>query len=143
MPKVLSISLNFMDTIIFDLDGVLIDSEPLKKRAEIEALQVHKIKISKMAKSKYLKLEPLHDGTHYEKFAGHFSDLPFETLYKTRVEIYKQLVKDELQLIPGALDFLKFARNRFKKLGLVTSSRPHSTEAVFGRFKIEKYFDTI
>jgi HAD superfamily hydrolase (TIGR01509 family) len=50
---------------------------------------------------------------------------------------------ESVSLVPGALDFLAFARGAFPKLGLATSATRHDFELGARKYQLTKWFDEI
>ena len=135
-----------VEAIIFDHDGVMVDTEPLQSKAWIEMLKkygkepelyenglVHIVGISidenwKILKEKYNVEEEI------------------DSLEEQRGEIYFNLLK-EAQPIEGLMDLLKdLNKEKISKgimLAIASSSNKEYIEAVVKKFGFEKMFDLI
>lgn len=129
--------------LIFDMDGVIVDSEPLHVEAEQKTCADYNIPIAQLAWESF-KGRPTRDifnvilassGSHEEHSVAELVN------YKTNV--YITLADKKLNLTPGALECLYGARVNFKKVGLATSSNKAIQELVFHKFNLYPYFDAV
>jgi len=128
--------------IIFDMDGVLADSEPLHFEAEMAACQ------------KYGFTVPL---SEWKNFHGKTSIDIFkyivanygqgaedaEEIVQYKTEIYLQLAAEKVTPIEGAIEFAKWSRKKFPQLALVTSSNLATKEMFCNKFSINNLFDVV
>jgi beta-phosphoglucomutase len=114
--------------LIFDMDGVLIDSEPLHKRAKERAFGEHGITLSEEIYDSY-KGRP--DTTMLPEIlkARGWSDEKIRELSLRKRAIYEE-IEHELQAVPGVVDFIEWAATRYK-LALATSATKRNREATF------------
>jgi len=129
--------------ILFDMDGVLIDSEPTHEKAIValsaelgDELTDHTILHSfKGAPEKFMakrltELYPQQTRTP-------------EKLIARKVALYAALFKDHVTLIPGATDFLKASRAAGRLHGLTTSASRSTQQLSFETFGFSPYFDAL
>ena len=110
--------------LIFDMDGVLVDSEPLHKRAKQMAFQEFGIQFPSSTYDNY-KGRP--DATMFQEvLAGRSVDEIAEILH--RKHQFFETIEHELQPILGAEEFVKWASGRYR-LALATSATPRNRAA--------------
>jgi beta-phosphoglucomutase len=106
--------------ILFDMDGVLVDSEEFICHAGIE-----------MFKEKGLQVKPedfkAFTGMGEDRYLGGVAEkygFPFDVAKdKARTyDIYKELVKGRLKALPGVYDFIKKCRDRDLKMAVASSA---------------------
>ncbi|MFH1712509.1 MAG: HAD family phosphatase [Patescibacteria group bacterium] len=123
-----------------DMDGTLIDSEPLKDRA-------HRITVEGFGGILPIGFKrPL--GFPLETSISHVLDqaaltVPVHEYRRVYLEIHRKLLRKDLQPVPGAVDLLRALRELHVRLGLVTScSWPmmHESVTITG---IWTYFDVL
>ncbi len=126
--------------IIFDLDGLLIDSETLYQKASYELCsrfgkrpgpELFQRAIGrKLAESMAIYVEMM--------------DLPVtpQELLVMMKDRMKQEIRNNLQMMPGAMDILKHFFNNYP-LALATGSSQDLLKVVFERTKINHFFDVI
>ena len=124
--------------LIFDMDGVLVDSEPLHKRAKQLAFQEAGIQFPEETYDSY-KGRP--DATMFhEVLAGRSVDQIAELLH--RKHQFFEKIEHELQPIPGAVEFVKWAAKHFR-LALATSATPRNRAAALQSLGISDCFESL
>jgi beta-phosphoglucomutase len=112
--------------LIFDMDGVLIDSEPLHKRAKELAFAEVGIVLPESVYDSY-KGQP--DATMLPEVltARGFSNERIQELSRRKRQIYEE-IEPELQAVNGATEFVAWAASRYK-IALATSATARNREA--------------
>jgi beta-phosphoglucomutase len=112
--------------LIFDMDGVLVDSEPLHKRAKEQAFGEFGIVLSDEVYDSY-KGRP--DATMMPEIltARGWSAERIEQLASRKRQIYEG-IEHELRTVPGAKDFVEWAATRYK-IALATSATARNRAA--------------
>lgn len=124
--------------LIFDMDGVLVDSEPLHKRAKQMAFQEAGIHFPEETYDSY-KGRP--DATMFrEVLAGRSVEDIAELLH--RKHQFFEKIEHELQPIPGAVDFVKWAAGKYR-LALATSATPRNRAAALQSLGIANCFESL
>jgi HAD superfamily hydrolase (TIGR01509 family) len=121
------------------MDGVLVDSEPLHKRAKEFAFAEIGIVLPEAVYNSY-KGRP--DRTMMPEVLtarGRAADA--ERVMQRKKEFYEQ-IEHELQPIAGAADFVRWASSRFR-LALATSATPRNRAAALRMLGIEDCFQSI
>jgi HAD superfamily hydrolase (TIGR01509 family) len=120
------------------MDGVLVDSEPLHKRAKELAFRDFGIEFPALIYDDY-KGRP--DATMFQEvLAGKSVDEIAEVLHRKHQWFEK--IEHELQPIPGATDFVQWASNQFR-LALATSATPRNRAAALQSLGIATCFEAI
>jgi len=129
------------NALLFDMDGVLVDSEPLHEAAARQVLQAHDL--------------PEPEGL-FDDFRGQ----PDRVLFADRVEAtgrtdldvpalvrQKEAVYAEhagsVEPLPGVVDLLQALRRRSLPLACVTSATRADQQAVFDACGFDPYFDAV
>lgn len=128
-----------MNGVIFDLDGVLIDSEGLHYEAYARVLRHYDVTISLAEYGR----EWIHTGRGPEYAVGHYG-LPIgpTALRQQKAAIYHDLLRSEVQLMPGVKAVLARLGACFR-LAVATNSNAADTEFVLDRFGILARFDAV
>jgi mannitol-1-/sugar-/sorbitol-6-/2-deoxyglucose-6-phosphatase len=128
--------------VIFDMDGLLIDSEPLWWDAEIEVARTVGLKLTKEQ-----ALETT--GLKVDKIVDHwFNKKPWTTPSKKEIE--KALVKNLIARVKregkekaGATQILELMKRKKIKIALASSSLMSIIDAAVEKLGIRKYFDEL
>jgi beta-phosphoglucomutase len=133
-----TVALKNPKALIFDMDGVLVDSEPLHKRAKQMAFQEAGIHFPEETYDSY-KGRP--DATMFhEVLAGRSVDEIAELLH--RKHQFFEKIEHELQAIPGAVEFVRWAATRYR-LALATSATPRNRAAALQSLGIADCFESL
>lgn len=126
--------------IILDMDGVLIDSEPLHKRAKVLAFGDAGIVLSEDVYDSY-KGRP--DATMLPEIlkARGWSDERIEQFSRRKRQLYQE-IEHELRPVAGAVDFVIWAASRYR-LALATSSTRRNRESVFRLLGVGDHFGVV
>jgi sugar-phosphatase len=142
MPFLLKVCSMQYKAVIFDMDGLLIDSEPLWTEAGMETLQQY---------GKSLTHEQYHSSTGLrteewiEHWFRHFEIDMAHAPAAIDVIIQKAIEKIDRhgQPLPGINYIFSFFKQRNYRMGLATSSPLSLVEVVVKKLKIENVFDTV
>ena len=136
--------------VIFDMDGVLVDSEPLWTESLVKFLARRKIKINpknkeyKEYKRRLMGCRQVESITFFKKLyqlkgiyqlKGRVGDL-----IKERKRILFKIFRKKLKLRAGALRVIKKLNQEKIPLGLASSSSRDIIEFVLNKFNLKKYF---
>jgi HAD superfamily hydrolase (TIGR01509 family) len=122
--------------VIFDLDGVLIDSEGLYYRAYSEVLQRYGVTVSRTEYEEYWIARGC--GPEYI-VAKHQLPLTPDELRQLRSPIYLRLLETEVTLMPYVEETLMRLAPHFALTVATNSNREH-LDAVLRRFGLERFF---
>ncbi|HEX3818696.1 MAG TPA: HAD family phosphatase [Candidatus Sulfotelmatobacter sp.] len=125
--------------LIFDLDGVLVDSEPLHRRAKEQALAEIGIVLPESVYDD-LKGRPDEIGLREIVQKKGVSD-SFPQLIERKSQLYREIQHD-LREVAGAAVFVGWAKSHFR-LALATSSTPRNREVALGVLRVGDLFESI
>ncbi|MEY3236365.1 MAG: hypothetical protein RI883_466 [Bacteroidota bacterium] len=128
------------DAVIFDMDGVLIDSEPLWKIAMEEVFHSVGSTLTKkdFQKTVGLRLDEVVRFWHQHEGWKNVSPREVEMLI---VDKMKELIKQNGQPLEGVIEMLHFLKSQNKKIGLATSSYRVLVDTVLSELEIVNMFD--
>lgn len=129
-----------LQAVIFDMDGVLIDSEPAWQQAEYEVLTSFGLPVTRtdIVQTTGLRIDEL-----VNFWAERFPDTPFDrqTMMHFIVSRVVEFIAQDGQPMAGAVAALQHCRAAGLKLGLATSSPIQILDAVLSKLDIGHYFD--
>lgn len=129
-----------LKAVIFDMDGVIIDSEPLHHKAYYDMFNEVDIKVSKEFYESFTGQSTINI---CKRLCDHFSLIESpETLVGIKRKHYKQFFESnsDLTLIDGVLDLIKEYHSNGLTLVLASSAAMTSINQIFERFELEQYF---
>ena len=132
--------------VIFDMDGVIVDSEVVYRRGHISAARQFGLPedLMKEASEKVtgvtLELEEQIMRETFERFP----QFDYEKVFEASRQYFSYIVETgKMELKPGAVEILRFLKERNVPVGLATSSTRELIEKVAGRHGVLQYFDAV
>lgn len=131
-----------IEAVIFDMDGLLIDSEPFWRKAEIEVFGTVGLTLTEddCRQTMGYRLNEVVDLWYSREPWQGKSKKAVESEILERVA---QLIRQEGQLLPGVEETLKLCRDISLKMAIASSSAMALIEAVVDRFKLASSFDIL
>ncbi|NLY74170.1 MAG: HAD family phosphatase [Firmicutes bacterium] len=127
-----------MKGVIFDMDGVIIDSEPVHVRLEKELLEEFGGDYSKIRPEDFMGTT---DAQMWSAFKAQFNiGLSVEEMINIKRERFIANL-NQIPLVDGVLDFMASLRDSGCKLGLASSNNERAVEAVKNKFGLAEYID--
>jgi pyrophosphatase PpaX len=130
--------MNKLNTILFDLDGTLIDTNEIIIKSFEAVFQEHFPSIS-LSRNKILTfIGP----TLYETF-GHYTKDPFkmEAMVQSYRKYYRENEFQFFKIYPGVIDTLKELKDQGYNLGIVTSKYKDAAWPSFTYYNLNEVFD--
>ncbi len=127
-----------MDAVLFDMDGVLIDSETAHQKAEISTLAMYGIGVTVDDLKAYAgaSREALQEGISRK----YNVDLDWKEFFQRKDEMLKRLF-DHIQPMEGVTALLMDLKAAEIKLGLATSSQRFFKDKVLEKFQWQDLFE--
>lgn len=129
--------------IIFDFDGVIVDSEPIHEKAELQTCLEFGMKVppAEWENFRGTKLEDIFSFVSRKYGTG---QEPIEKMIEHKIDLYLSLALSELQLLPGVNDFLTSLKQSGKyHMALTTSGRLIQQEQILNKFNLAHFFEII
>jgi HAD superfamily hydrolase (TIGR01509 family) len=128
-----------LQAVIFDLDGVIIDSEPIHARAKRIAFSRFGMEVPNEVYERFVGET---DWNVVEYVVTHYGDdsLRIQDVLDLKQSEFRSLIPD-MESIPGALEFIENARDAFEQLVLVTSATPLNEKLSLEQFGLDNTFD--
>ncbi len=129
-----------IECVIFDMDGVIIDSEFLHKRAYYETFISLGLDVSD---SLYKTITGSSTINVFQRLVDHFNlnDDPEDLVLQKRSRYVNYFEEDpSLHLVDGVEDIIKYFYNKGITLILASSSSMPNIDRVFDRFNLNQYF---
>ncbi len=121
--------------IIFDMDGLLIDSEPLWRQAEVEAFNQVGVPLTERMCFETMGLRPDEVTAYwYERYPWHKISQPKVT--ETIVQQVLELIKTRGEALPGATHAINVARSLGCKVAIASTSSMAIINTVLKRIDI-------
>ena len=134
------LNLSHFDAVIFDMDGVLIDSEPLWKIAMEEVFSTLGSTLTKSDFQKTVGLR-IDEVIHFWNVTEDWGVVDEAKVEEDIIQKMEKLIIENPLPLEGVIETLKFLSEKNIKIGLATSSSSRLIRAVLTSLKIEQFFD--
>lgn len=131
-----------IDTALFDMDGLLLDTEPLWTRSMQTVSERHRIPVKpyQFKETTGLKIKEV---VHYWSLKYPWSGAGIDQVTEEVIDDIIALAKSEGRVMPGVIELLSGLRGRGLKLGVATSSPTRMLVELIRFFQLEHYFDVV
>jgi len=129
-----------LKAVLFDMDGVIVDTEPLHRKAYFKMFEEIGINVSEALYTSFTGQSTLEIcQTLVDNFA--LTQSP-QTLVAVKRKHFKYLFENDnsLQLLPGVLDLIKDYYQNGITLVLASSASMDNINRIFTRFDLDPYF---
>lgn len=128
--------------VLFDMDGVLVDSEPFICKAAIMMFEELGVKVTD---EDFLPFVGTGENRYIGGVAENYGiDIDIEQVKRRTYEIYEKIVRDRLVPLPGVHEFITKCRERGFKMALATSADRIKMEVTLREIKLSPdIFDSI
>ena len=130
-----------MKAVIFDMDGLLVDSEPIHFKTSVRLFGKYGKRFTKANAKEFLGVRVFEE-MKILKRRWRLEPSP-EALLTERKTIFRELVETELQLSKGAKELLEYLSKERILVGLGTSAESWYVVAVVKKFNLGRYFGAI
>src|SRR5687767_6519937 len=129
-----------IEAVIFDMDGVIIDSEPLRRKAEIEVFKSVGVNLTEEMCMQTVGLR-IDEAVKYWHNKFSWKDKPLKQVEEEVINRLIESVKSESQPVRGTAELIKFFKDKKIKTALASSSHRIIIETVLTKFKMKKDFE--
>lgn len=131
-----------MRTVIFDMDGLLIDSEPLWREAEINIFESVGLHLSEELCRQTMGLR-IDEAVRYWHNQSPWSGPGCEQIAEQVVDAVERLILDRGSLMEGAQELISALHAQDASLAIASSSPMRLIQAVVEKFAIGSYFSVL
>ena len=132
--------------VIFDMDGVIVDSEAVYLAGYLHAAELYDLPIEDMKTAVGRAvgvIDAMERQIMIETF-GHLPQFSMDKTYKACRDYFNNIVETgQMELKPGAAQILQILKNRNIPVGLASSSPRTMIEKVLERHDVLQYFDVV
>jgi len=130
-----------LKSVIFDMDGVIVDSEPLHIRAERDTLEPYGVEITDDELQSYMGRTPK---IVLENIIQKYQlSVSIEEIYPLHRKTLMNYYREEVISIPGALDLIYRLYGSDINLALASSSDIELIELVLDKFSLNSFFKVV
>jgi len=126
--------------VLWDLDGVLVDTAPLHFQAWQELFQ----SVGKgFAEADFRRTFGLRNDAILGDILGELTPAEVERLAQRKEELYRDKVEGRVTAIPGAMDLLRRLQERGRKMAIVSSTPRENVRVVLRSLGLEGVFGAV
>lgn len=130
--------------IIYDLDDTMVNSDPLHARAWEELLNEHGHEFGSLPESMRSSFIGMRVVDIVSEIVDHLEiQTSKDDIYQKRINIFLDIVKNELDPMPGLMESLERFKNAGFKLAVASSGAEEYINLVLDKFAIRDYFCAI
>jgi HAD superfamily hydrolase (TIGR01509 family) len=134
--------LQALDAVVFDMDGVLLDSEPLHQIALSRVIADEGHEFTDEEHGRFVGMSQTDTWIEVDRMRGLRE--PFEHYHRRYdEEVLSVLTQERLEPFPGVVELLSALRESGHRLGLATQSHRSWVEATLGGLGMRESFDAI
>jgi HAD superfamily hydrolase (TIGR01509 family) len=131
-----------IEAVIFDLDGIIIESEPLWKETEKKVFAGIGLNLTTEMCSRTIGLDT------YDTIKFWYTEMPwkgkdFTRLYEEIIETMRITMQEKVQLKEGFMESLRMLKGKSLPVAVATSSPPVLIETALNKFGILEEFDIL
>ncbi len=134
-----------IEAVLFDMDGVLVDSVPLHIQAWNSTLADHGLPL--LDRAAYLTALGRTNMDMIGKFLGrHGLDLSLESrreIVQSKERIFRFSIKEQAQAFPGVIEWLEFLSKKHIRCAVASSGEMANVVAVLDSLKLSDYFAAV
>lgn len=132
--------------VIFDMDGVIVNSEAIYEQADKEIFQHYGINLSDEELQNYIGVNLLDIWTDLlskYQLKDEYSDYEVEDFIEEHVHSHYEVLSesDELNLMPGIKDWFEYFKANNYKMIIASSSYAPIIELIYQKFGLDKYME--
>jgi sugar-phosphatase len=131
-----------IDAVIFDMDGVLLDSEPFWQEAEMEVFATVGIQLTRAQCIETTGL-PVNDVVAYRHIQNPWNHKSLEQVSDEILAGVEMRVRERAVLLDGVMDVLEFFKNLRIPTALASSSAMRLINTVLNKFSMENTFRVV
>ncbi|EOH94416.1 HAD family hydrolase [Enterococcus pallens] len=131
-----------MQAVIFDMDGVLIDTEKVSKQAFTKAFESVDLKFTEELYQKILG-RSLKDIEVFLEETLHYPNIARQIIQQREIEFAKYYQTHPVEVKTGIFDFLAFIKNRRLKTAVATSAKESIAVPLLEQAGLIQHFDTL
>lgn len=129
--------------LIFDMDGVIVESEPIHEKAEMEVCREFGMEVSKSEWDGF-RGKKLEDIFSYASQKYGTGNEPIERMIERKIELYLSYALQEMKMVEGVYEFLEKLKDSQKyAYALTTSGRRVQQDKILEKFNLTDFFQTM
>jgi len=128
--------------VLFDMDGIIIDSDSLHDEAKRRAVSFCGVQVGD---AEWSEIRHFTSAQIYQLLCKKHSEIRLteEEFVVEKSRIFVEIAPHKMKAITGAFEFVAYLKGKSIRTALVTASRKDTLGIVASKFDLDKYFDII
>jgi beta-phosphoglucomutase len=128
--------------VLFDMDGVIVDTNPTHKKAILQFCDNHNKRLSDDEMKKYIWGRTNKEWLRH-LFGEDLADAQMRCYADEKEQLFRDIYEPDIKLLNGLVSFLDMLEQHNIPKAIGTSAPRANVDFVFKHTGIEKYFDTV
>lgn len=128
-----------IQALLWDMDGVLVDTTEQHYLSWLGALEEHQ---RSLTRSEFLATFGKNNRATLQQLFGPLPESLSESISRRKEDIFRQNLH-RVELYPGVLDWLNYARQHSIPCAVASSAPPENITAIMQQFALDKYFSVL
>lgn len=137
----MAIALQLPSAVMFDMDGLIVDSEPIHAETYCRIFQDMGLSITPEDYRQAINLGSMTVGDLYYSIGG--KEEHWQEVNRHKARIFTQLIHEKAVLLPGVTQLLDSLKHENIPTALCTSAGNTTLTAIMGKFDLLHYFDVV
>lgn len=137
----MAVALQLPSAVMFDMDGLLVDTEPIHAETYCRIFTEMGLKLSAEEYRQAINIGLMDVDELFYSIGGR--EDKWQYVCRQKAQLFTELINENAVLLPGVLDLLESLKKERVPTALCTSAGNSTLVAIMGKFDLQSYFDVV